>query len=279
MIKIEYKYIHLWVEIFTTLLLVWCPSLVFSSEKEKPYKGYTGTVHQFGFIGGLYNTYNPNYSETNSPNTFHDYGLGAVYNLHDYITRQFAFELVTSINVVTAKTIRTKNNDTQKQKIIWPVDCRFYLGPSEDIQAYIGTGLQWGIFEKATGEYNIITGMVPHKTIHQLGGNTSIGLNIFGPQNYMFHLTIGAKLHFPITDNDNVPTNGPLIDLSKDRGCIILNGGVTVDLDRKKRACIMLNYEYPLGSPKSRYSKADNSFFKRTQTISLGVMFHIGGTR
>ena len=243
------------------------------------YKGYTGTVHQFGFIGGLYNTANPNYSANDRTQTYHDYGLGVVYTLHDYVTRQFTFDFLTSLTAITAKSLNSNGGNKTKQKIVWPVDCRFYLGPSEDIQAYIGTGIQWNMFNKITGDYSLITGEAPDKTIHQLSGNTAVGLNFFGPQNYMFHLNLGAKLHYTITDNDNTTSNSGLVDLSEDRSCIILNGGLTIDIDKKKNACIMLNYEYPLGTPKSQYEGASNSFFKRTQTLSLGLMFHIGGTR
>ena len=270
------QYDRVKVAIFVLLML---PVCCLAAEKEKPYKGYTGTVHQFGFIGGIYNTSNPNYSAEDQTQTFHDYGLGASYTMHDYVTRQFTFDFMTSVTVITAKSLEVKGVDDSKQKIIWPVDCRFYLGPSEDFQAYIGTGLQWNMFEKTIGDYDIISGEAPSKTIHQMSGNTAIGLNFFGPQNYMFHLNIGAKFHYPITDNDNTASDGSMIDLSKDRSCVILNGGITIDIDRKKNACLMLNYEYPLGTPKSRYDGASNSFFKRTQTISLGLMFHIGGTR
>ena len=260
-------------------MLMLCSSTMMAGDKVKPYKSYTGTVHQFGFVGGLYNTANPNYSAEDQTQTFHDFGLGATYTMHDYVTKQFTFDLMSSVTVITAKSLEVKGIDESKQKIVWPVDCRFYLGPSEDFQAYIGTGFQWNIFEKTTGEYDIISGEAPSKAIHQLSGNTAIGLNFFGPQNYMFHLNIGAKFHYTISDNDNTVSDGSLIDLSKDRSCIILNGGITIDIDRKKRACVMLNYEYPLGMPKSQYEGASNGFFKRTQTISLGVMFHIGGTR
>lgn len=261
-----------------TAVLLLSPLYGFSAEKEKPYKGYTGTVHQFGFIGGLYYTANPNYSAVDPTQTFHDYGLGATYTMHDYVTRQFTFDLISSITLITAKSLEVKGiDDDHKQKFVWPIDCRFYLGPSEDFQAYIGTGLQWNMFNKTTGDYDPISGSSPSKTIHQLSGNTAVGLNFFGPQNYMFHLNLGAKLHYLITDNDNTVTEGNLIDLAKDRSCVILNGGITVDIDRKKNACVMLNYEYPLGTPKSQI--AESGFFHNTQTISLGLMFHIGGTR
>lgn len=260
-------------------VIMLCSSVVLAGDKIKPYKGYTGTVHQFGFVGGIYNTANPNYSADDQTQTYHDYGLGASYTMHDYVTRQFTFDLTTSVTVITAKSLEVEGVDDSRQKIVWPVEGRFYLGPSEDFQAYIGAGLQWNMLEKITGEYDIVSGSVPSKTIHQLSGNTAVGLNFFGPQNYMFHLNIGAKFHYPITNNDNTESDGSLVDLTKDRSCIILNGGITMDIDRKKNACLMLNYEYPLGSPKSRYQGGSESFWKRTQTISLGLMFHIGGTR
>ena len=269
--------------------LLFYPLCGLAAEKVKPYKGYTGTVHQFGFIGGMYNTANPNYTEAAGERrrvgerssgmtpTYHDWGLGATYTMHDYVTRQFTFDVLTSVTLITAKYLKVDGIDDSKQKMVWPVDCRFYLGPSEDFQAYIGTGVQWNMLQKTVGEYDIVTGTAPSKTIHQLSGNTAVGLNFFGPQNYMFHLNVGAKLHYTIADNDNTLADGSLVDLSKDRSCVILNGGITVDIDRKKNACVMLNYEYPLGTPKSQY--ASSGFFRNTQTISVGLMFHIGGTR
>lgn len=248
-------------------------------EKTGPYKSYTGTVHQFGFLGGIYITGNPNYTaQEGERQAFQDYGVGVVYNMHDYVTRQMTIDVLTSVTVMTAKYLETPAlPDENKKKIIWPVDVRLYLGPSEDFQVYIGTGMQWNMLEKTSGEYDIISGSVTSKTIHQLSGNTAVGFNFFGPQNYMCHLNLGVKFHYLIANNDNSESNGSLVDLSKDRSCVILNGGLTVDIDRKKNACLMLSYEYPLGSPKSRYSSG--SFWKRTQTVSLGLMFHIGGTR
>ncbi len=262
--------------IITTLLLY--PLFGLAAEKVRPYKGYTGTVHQFGFIGGSYLTSNPNYKDIEGDvQTFHDWGLGATYTMHDYVTKQFTFDIITSVTLITAKYLKVEGIDDSKHKMVWPVDCRFYLGPSEDFQAYVGTGLQWNMFQKTTGEYDIVMGTASSKTIHQLSGNTVVGLNFFGPQNYMFHLNVGAKLHYTITDNDHTSVDGNMIDLSKDRSCVIITGGVTIDIDRKKNACVTLNYEYPLGTPKSLHG--DSGFFKNTQTISLGLLFHIGGTR
>lgn len=243
-----------------------------------PYKGYTGTVHQFGFIGGFYNTNNPNYSETDDRRAFRDWGVGIAYTLHDYVTRQFTFDVISSITMITAKYLETPGHDDNKKKIIWPVDLRFALGPSEDFQAYASIGLQWGIMEKNTGTYSLRTGMADNKTIHQMSGNAAFGLSILGPQKYMVHINLGAKFHFPIADNDNSETESNLADISKDRGCIVLNGGITVDLDRRKFACLMLNYEYPLGTPSQTYGSKQR-FFHNTQTIAIGVIFHVGGTR
>lgn len=252
-----------------------CASRNKEMEKVEPYKGYTGSVHQFGFMGGAYYTANPNYTYVGATRTYRDYGLGAAYTLHDYVTRQFTFDLISSIMLTTSKALEVKGVDESKQKMILPVDCRFYLGPSEDFQVYVGTGVQWTMQNKTTGDYDIIAGSAPSKTIHQLSGNAVVGLNFFGPQKYMAHLTVGAKFHYSIADNDDgSPTDGNT-DLSKDRDGVILTGGLTIDVDRRKRACVMLGYEYPLGSAKPD----GGGFFARTQTISVGLMFHIGGTR
>lgn len=253
-------------------------SVCVAAGKVQPYKGYTGTVHQFGFIGGMYNLANPNFTGGDGQTqTFHDWGLGAAYTMHDYVTRQFTFDFMTSVTVATAKYLEVAGGDDCKQKIVWPVECRFYLGPSEDFQVYVGTGVQWNMLEKTIGDYDIISGKTQNKTIHQLCGNTSVGLIVLGPQKYMFHLNVGAKFHYPITDNDKTFSGAKNVDLAKDRSCISLNGGITVDIDRRKNACLMLNYEYPLGTPKS--SHGDSGFFRNTQTISMGLLFHIGGTR
>ena len=245
-----------------------------------PYKGYTGTVHQFGFLGGMHYTANPNYAAQESEQqTYHDYGLGVVYTLHDYLTRQVTVDLITSFTVITAKALETPGiPDENKKKIIWPVDVRLYLGPSEDFQAYIGTGLQWNMQQKTIGQYSLTTGTAQEKTIHQLSGNTAVGLNFFGPQKYMAHLNIGAKLHYTITDNDcTKKARGKTVDVARDRSCIVLCCGLTLDIDRRKNAALMLNYEYPLGTPRS--DLASSGFLHRTQTFSLGLLFHIGGTR
>lgn len=250
------------------------------ASKPMPYKGYTGTVHQFGFIGGWYATSNPNYSETSQKETYHDFGIGVVYTLHDYLTRQVAVDVLSSFNVLTAKALEHPEYSDNKKKIIWPVDVRLNVGPSEDLQAYIGAGLQWNMLQKNTGDYLLTTGAIPTKTIHQLCGNAAAGFNVFGPQNYMFHLSLGAKFHFPITDNDNTETEAGVVDMSKDRGCMVLTGGITLDIDRRKNACVMLNYEYPLGTPKAtRADGTTGGFFDNTQTFSIGLIFHIGGTR
>ena len=250
-----------------------------AKEKIQPYKGYTGTVHQLGVTGSAYITSNPNYSTEDHKSAFHDYGLGIVYNLHDYLTRQTTFEVISSITVATAESLESRTYDDNKQKITWPVDCRIYLGPSEDFQAYLGIGLQWSMLEKNTGEYDIVSGTEPSKTIHQLSGNTAIGLNILGPQKYMCHFNVGVKFHYTITDNDKSHLATNTTDLSKDRSCTIVNGSLTIDMDRRKKICAILNYEYPLGSPHSRYRHGNNGFFKHTQSVSLGVLFYLGGTR
>ena len=105
--KVNYRYLSCaWSLLIIAFLL--CPLFCFASGKEKPYKGYTGTVHQFGFIGGMYLTANPNFSAEDNTLTFHDYGLGASYTMHDYVTKQFTFDLMTSVTVITAKPLEVK---------------------------------------------------------------------------------------------------------------------------------------------------------------------------
>lgn len=266
----------MYLRIITIIMLL--PLQAKAVDKDRPYKGMTGTVHQVGFIGGIYNTVNPNCSPSDVPKSFRDFGLGATYTLHYYVTKQFAFDIISSVTVMTAKYLVDKNiKDSNCQKIVWPVDCRFFLGPSENFQAYIGTGIQWSLFEKTVGDVDIMTGKPPRANIHQLSGNTAVGLNLFGPQNYMFHLNVGAKLHYAIADNDRTSYPKDFFSLGKDIDCLILTGGVTVDLDRKKSVCIILNCDYPIGN--IGLKSGDTGLFNRSHTIYLGVMFHVGGTR
>ena len=107
-----------------TVALLMPPACLQAAEREKPYKGYTGTVHQFGFIGGMYSTANPNFAGADGETqVFRDWGQGATYTMHDYVTRQFTFDVITSVTVITAKYLED-NGSSSRQKIVWPVDCR-----------------------------------------------------------------------------------------------------------------------------------------------------------
>ncbi len=236
-------------------------------QKQSPYHGFTGTVHQFGFVGTTSRTSNPNPPVEGSRRAYTDFGLGAVYNLHDYVTPQFAVELITNISVASVKYLPAKESGSDRLKFVFPVDVRACLGPSEDFQTYVGGGLQWS----ALGE-----------SIHQFSGNAAAGFNILGPQRYMVHFNIGAKFHFPIAGNEQGFTEpSQIVDMTRDKACVVLSGNVTVDLDRRKRALVMLGYEYPLGNPKSTYADGtvDNRFFSQTQMLALSLLFHLGGTR
>lgn len=256
------------------LFFLFCSEFIMADEKFKPYERYTGTVHQFGFITSAHSTENANYFPGKNKKTYRDYGLGVVYNLHDYITKQFTFEVVSSFTVMTSKCLGKDH-----QKITLPLECRFCLGPSEDFQAYLGTGFQYNQFERPVSESYLWGNNQSGESVCQLSGNTIVGLNILGPQNFMLHFNIGAKFHYPITDNDRNPFDPNEIDMANDKSCVILNGSLTLDLDKRKHACMILTYEYPLGTPHSRFNEAESSFTNRTQTIALGVVFHIGGTR
>ena len=114
------------------------------------------------------------------------------------------------------------------------------------------------------------------KAIHQLSGNAVAGVSILGPQKYWLHFNVGMKFHYSIAGS--TPQKGNYgIDMSKDRGCVSLTSGVTIDLDKRKRASLMLNYEKLLGG--GIYGEDTGGFFDNTQTFSSALVFHIGGTR
>lgn len=243
-----------------------------------PYKGYTGTVHHFGLIAGAFNTQNPNYGNYGGKRTFHDYGIGMLYDLHDYVTPQFTLEFLSSLNLITADYLETAGSRHDRQKLILPVDCRTYLGPSEDFQAYIGGGIQWNILSNSEKMNDTDIMLHDGKTIHQLSGNAVAGISILGPQKHWIHFNLGMKFHFNIAESNKKNksiSNG--VDMSKDRGCVSLTSGVTIDLDKRKRASLMLNYEKLLGG--GIYGEDTGGFFDNTQTFSSALVFHIGGTR
>lgn len=271
--------IYKWIKGLISLALVLCVHNGFAQDKIRPYKSDVGSVHQFGFIGSFNNTANPNFSEIDQRKTFHDYGIGVIYNLHDYITKQFTFEVISSVTLSTGNSLKNRNESERSQKITIPIDCRICLGPSEDFQVYVGTGIQWNAFELSFGESNDLINNQHAKSIHQLAGNTAVGLNVLGPQKYMIHFNAGIKLHYAIASNNSKTNETEIVDITKDRSCVILNSGVTIDLDKRKNACLMINYEHPIGNPVSRYKMEESGFFDKTQGFSLSLLFHIGGTR
>lgn len=263
----------------TTIIGIVCMTMPLDSvaqERVVPYKGYTGTVHHFGLIAGAFNTQNPNYATYGGKRTFHDYGIGVLYDLHDYVTSQFTLELISSLNLITADYLETAETNHDKQKLVLPVDCRAYIGPSEDFQVYIGCGLQWNILSNSKYMNNSDILFHDTKAIHQLSGNAVAGVSILGPQKYWLHFNVGMKFHYSIAGS--TPQKGNYgIDMSKDRGCVSLTSGVTIDLDKRKRASLMLNYEKLLGG--GIYGEDTGGFFDNTQTFSSALVFHIGGTR
>ena len=272
-----------------------------------PYHGYTGTVHQVGAVGALNLTAMPN-AQAGEHHTQSDLGIGAVYDFRNYVTRQLAYEFVASLMYSRASYLSLPGSDLSPYKFVLPVDGRFYAGPSEDFQMFVGAGLQWSALNlggggrpprpggpegpgmagtngtaETAGTNGTATPVQPRSnSTHQFSGNGIVGFNILGPQKHMIHFCMATKFHFPISGDALFPSDDKsVVDLSADRGCVVLMGGITLDLDRYKRASAMLNYEYPLGThhPTRDDGSTDYRLLHQTQTISLGVVFHIGGTR
>ncbi|MBO4907530.1 MAG: hypothetical protein J5486_10975 [Bacteroidaceae bacterium] len=231
-----------------------------AAQGDSPYNGYTGTVHQFGFVAArayvgkpsLFSSGDTQANASNSDNgsnTFKDIGLGCVYDFHYYVSKQFNYEIISSLMLSTASYYSEDTSDELKMTL--PVDIRLGVGPSEDFNLCLGSGLQWA--------------MLGHD-IHQLAANIFAGISLLGPQRHLIHFNTGTRLHLPIAHSNKHYTSPNTVDMTRDKECVVLAGGVTIDLDKHKTALLMLNYEKPLATP-------------HTQMFSLALLFHIGGSR
>lgn len=267
--------------IIEALALVYCNVAFSQTLKHIPYEHAVGTVHQFGFIGGLSVMRNPNIQNEVSKRSYIDYSMGAVYNYRNYLTKQLSIESTVSITMQTAKALREVGAEKRNQKMILPVDVRISVGPSEDITLFLGTGLQWSVVTRNISEMDDISlGKLQSETAHQMSGNSTAGFSFLGPSKYSVHLSVGLKFHYPVQNCKPrvfCSKRGD-IDVSCDKSSMSWTGSLTYDLDKKKRAVVMLNYELPLEKELCS-SLVDNDFRNKTQMLSLGLMFYLGGSR
>ena len=278
------------------LLLAWILFTIPRSLHAQGYIRYPMKANMFGLVGGVFLTSNPEMSEYNTKKNYVDGGGGLVYDYRNDVSRNYTFEVLTSLMITSCSTSKTEEGQS-KMKFIFPLEMRWYIG-SPDFKFFVGAGLQynfiysfketekggssygyydyWGTYHSysyggGSTEYDEETGA------HQLSGNGSLGFSILGMQSPV-HILLGAKFHFPIINNaEGVEySNGSRFDFSKDKTSITATAGLSFNLGR---SCIMmLNYDYPLGSTKETSVEFDdkrNFFETHSQSFTMSFLWKL----
>lgn len=279
-------------KIITTLCFCISPILLYAQ-----YISYPMKANMFGIVGGVFITSNPDMSGYDTKKNYVDGGGGFVYDYRNDVSKNYTFEVLTSLMMTSCSTSRTEEGQS-KMKFILPIEMRWYVGTT-DFKFFIGAGLQynfiysfketesdghyhgyydyWGnyYYEYAGGGYDY----EEDTSAHQLSGNGSIGFSILGMQSPV-HILLGAKFHFPIINNaEGIEySNGSRFDFSKDKTSITATAGLSFNLG--KRCIMMLNYDYPLGSTKeTSVETADkrNFFETHSQSLTMSFLWNLGG--
>lgn len=215
-------------------------------------------IHQCGFSAVGSYTANPNASEYEGrKDGYYDRGLGFIHDWRHIFSPLCSIEAVSSISFSSAEILRTEDR-SPAMKLILPVEGRCYFAMNDDVQMYLGVGAQWNAYSNS------------QQTAHQLGVNQSFGFCFFGPQKNRVHINVGNKIHQPVLNASFAELMpGQNIDISRDRTCMILNGGISFDLTRKKESVLLLNYEYPLGTRVTYPTHFPSS----CQMLSIAILF------
>ena len=264
------------------------------------YISYPMKAHMFGIVGGVFLTSNPDMSAYDTKKNYVDGGGGLVYDYRNDVSKNYTFEVLTSLMVTSCSTSKTEEGQS-KMKFILPLEMRWYVGTT-DFKFFIGAGLQYNFiysFKETENDgysygyydywgnyyqYNYGGGGYEYEEdtgAHQLSGNGSIGFCILGMQSPV-HILLGAKFHFPIINNaEGVEySNGGRFDFSKDKTSITATAGLSFNLGKK---CIMmLNYDYPLGATKEtsvEYDDKRNFFETHSQSLTMSLLWNLGGGR
>lgn len=264
------------------------------------YISYPMKAHMFGIVGGVFLTSNPDMSAYDTKKNYVDGGGGLVYDYRNDVSKNYTFEVLTSLMVTSCSTSKTEEGQS-KMKFILPLEMRWYVGTT-DFKFFIGAGLQYNFiysFKETENDgysygyydywgnyyqYNYGGGGYDYEEdtgAHQLSGNGSIGFSILGMQSPV-HILLGAKFHFPIINNaEGVEySNGGRFDFSKDKTSITATAGLSFNLGKK---CIMmLNYDYPLGATKEtsvEYDDKRNFFETHSQSLTMSLLWNLGGGR
>jgi len=264
------------------------------------YIRYPMKAHMFGIVGGVFLTSNPDMSGYDTKKNYVDGGGGFVYDYRNDVSKNYTFEVLTSLMATSCNTSRTEEGQS-KMKFILPIEMRWYVGTA-DFKFFIGAGLQYNFiysFKETEKDgysydyydywgnyyqYNYGGGgyeYEEHTGAHQLSGNGSIGFSVLGMQSPV-HVLLGAKFHFPIINNaEGIEySESGRFDFSKDKTSITATAGLSFNLGKK---CIMmLNYDYPLGATKEtslEYDDKRNFFETHSQSITMSFLWNLGGGR
>ncbi len=241
------------------------------------YQRYPIKSNMFGIMGGVFLTSNPEMDGYNTKKNYVDGGGGFVYDYRNEVNENYSFELITSVMLASCSTSTTEEGES-KLKFYWPIEARWYIG-NEDFKFFVGAGIQWNFIWalKESEEYNYYGDydLESHASAHQLSGNGSIGISLFGMSSPV-HLILGAKFHFPIVNNaEGVEySEGSKIDFSKDKTCVSATAGVAFNLGRT--TTLMLNYDCPLGNNMQTSVETGDSrnfFQRRSQSLTGSLMW------
>lgn len=277
------------------MLIGICPTLLHA---QYGYIRYPMKAHMFGIVGGVFLTSNPDMSGYDTKKNYVDGGGGFVYDYRNDVSKNYTFEVLTSLIATSCSTSKTEEGQS-KMKFIIPLEMRWYVGTT-DFKFFIGAGLQYNFiysFKETENDgytygyydywgnyyqYDYGGGGYDYEEdtgAHQLSGNGSIGFSILGMQSPV-HILLGAKFHFPIINNaEGIEySNGSRFDFSKDKTSFTATAGLSFNLGKK---CIMMiNYDYPLGATKEtsvEYDDKRNFFETHSQSLTMSFLWNLGG--
>mgnify|MGYP002621826971 CR=1 FL=1 len=272
------------------------------SHAQYGYISYPMKAHMFGIVGGVFLTSNPDMSGYDTKKNYVDGGGGFVYDYRNDVSKNYTFEVLTSLMMTSCSTSKTEEGQS-KLKFILPIEMRWYVGTT-DFKFFIGAGLQYNFIYslKETQEdnyysygyydwygnyygydyYGGTTTNIEEKTgAHQLSGNGSLGFSILG-MDFPVHILLGAKFHFPIINKaEGIEySKAGRFDFSKDKTSITATAGLSFNLGKK--CVMMLNYDYPLGATKEtsvEYDDKRNFFETHSQSLTMSLLWNLGGGR
>jgi len=266
-------------------------------------QGDKDKAHMFGVLGGVAFTSNPPaLQKLTDKSHYVDGNGGFTYLYHNNVSDGYAFEWQMSLIGSSVNTLESADNET-KIKFIVPLDFRWFLGDYQKLQFYFGTGLQYNTvwlftsgddsestyYDPWWGVYYTETQQGEDKwdwTVNQLSANVAVGLKIpfwnvwidsTEGDKKLHNIMLGLKGHFPIINSSEYHGDeNSSVDLSKDKVCLSVTGGVSFGF--KNGNAIKIDGEYPLGGT-NKYTLNDGghaTFFNtRSWSLSATLLFRL----